>query len=106
MNEAYTITVKDLLIINKNSIKQDYNRTFDEEWLLKEVMHENATSKKKAIAIKTVIIPLMEHKHRHGEPCEPHMRLSAQYSTISVIYIDVTYRDFEKYATPLSLDAA
>ena len=47
MNEAYTITVKDLLIINKNSIKQDYNRTFDEEWLLKEVMHENATSKKK-----------------------------------------------------------
>ena len=100
MNIHCVMSVKDLLVVNKNSISLGYNRTFRESPFLKQVKRENGTSKKGALLLNMELTPLMKHSHRGGEPCDPHLRVLVQLSPKSHFVVDMTFDDFDRYRKP------
>jgi len=105
MNKIYTMTVKKLLKVNKNSKLKNYNRTFDKAEFLQSVQLENSVSSSRALSIKVVIQFAMEHRHAHGQPVNPHARAYVYYSNDSRIIFDLSYGDLRKYAKRLPLCA-
>jgi len=70
------INMKTLNDLNEESVKRGYNRNI---WVniiedkMKECMKEKNISWK-GEDTQVCLIPLMEHKHKGGEPCETHIR--------------------------------
>ena len=105
MNKIYTMTVKKLLKVNKNSKLKNYNRTFDTAQFLESVQLENSVSSSRALSIKVVMEFAMEHRHAHGQPVSPHARVILNYSRDSRIIFDLSYGDLHTYAKRLPLCA-
>ena len=69
--------MKTLNDLNEESVKRGYNRNL---WVdiienkLKQSMDENPNVIWRGENTQVCLVPVMEHKHKSGQPCETHMR--------------------------------
>ena len=99
------VTVRNLREINKNSLKQEYNRCiFDWENYVKN-LEKGITEGGMSFSNSTKLIvkPWMTHKHKGGQECEEHMRVQITtgnwdtYTEFTII--DMSMRDFNALLT-------
>ena len=77
VDERRVVSLETLRVLNKESLAKGYNRNIwvkEFEKALKEVCEKTPDICWRGLATRVGLFPLMIHKHKHGEPCEPHVR--------------------------------
>ena len=105
MQNFYTCSVADLLIINKNSIAANYDRTmnfphFSEKHIISLVKSACRLNMIEYSEFAEVIVtPMMTHAFKAGVACEEHYRCVINFCDLnySKAIIDVSKEDFKKY---------
>ena len=100
------VSLRTLRVLNKESVKRGYNRNL---WIkefekdLKEKMNKSPDVSWRGLKTEVLLIPVLIHEHKGGEPCEAHIR--SQISTgglLSEPFLDIPIEMFEdlKVITP------
>jgi len=101
MKTVKGLTLHDLKKINKNSIKEGYNRNiyFSKfKMKLKEEMQKDTTKFGHWNDMDTMVCiqPIMIHEHKSGVKTAPHMRcfIRTTFESVNDLIIDITMKDF------------
>jgi hypothetical protein len=91
--------LKELLLINLNSLKHYYNKIVCEQYALNTVAQKNQlTNLSDALLCSVIVKPLMTHSYRMMTECETHYRCAvflSNYEAAPLILIDMTITDYE-----------
>ena len=98
-NTAVIVCVDSLREINEQAIERGYNRALDWELAeaeLRKFFNELNDSVEQELNIEElmfsfpiVLVPLMEHQHKRGVPCEKHMRCLVDFGKTPHPILDV-----------------
>ena len=91
------VDLQTLQALNNLSIRSGYNRNL--EWQvykdhLKNVMDHDANVSWAGMKTRVLLEPVMIHKHKAGEECEPHVRCLVQ-SVGTYVLLDLPYESYE-----------
>ena len=105
-NTAVIVCVDSLREINELAVKFGYNRTFDWELAeaeLRKFFNEMNDSVEQMLNIEQLmltypitLVPLMEHEHKRGVPCEKHMRCLVNFGETPHPILDVPMNIWRK----------
>lgn len=92
---ARVANTEQLLLMGINSIKRRYNR----------LMTPDLTDELDDLA-NHLLVPMMLHEHKQGEPCEPHVRVNAYLKLQNrppvqpeILVLDFALEDFDALPT-------
>ena len=98
-NTAVIVCVESLREINEQAVKCGYNRAFDWELAeaelrkffneLNDKMEHKLDIERLMFKFSVVLVPLMEHQHKRGVPCEKHMRCLVKFGKTPHPILDV-----------------
>ena len=98
-----SVTLRELKVINEESIQNDFNRNFYFYPLIKDLKKGMIKDKGKSgiwrgMKTRVVLIPLMVHNHKQLVECEPHMRVEVFTNNLvkSFITLDVPFPTYNK----------
>ncbi len=102
MKTIKAVNLHELRKINKNSIREGYNRNIYFTLFKKDLMNEMKKDTSKfgvwsGMETKVCVLPLMIHEHKGGVETQPHMRCMIQttFNDMSPI-IDITMKDYNR----------